>query len=265
MATIVDTTVLVNALLKVGSEGVASRAFLQREADTRLPAYAIKELKAGALHYYVWFHNKTVEAATWAEAVDAIRRVRQMPNRSATAMQALTEFLSSVANEMPDELRRRYPGLTVDGAKKEEMRLWLKQRILRAWKRRRQVTSSVIGALACYNEAAPIVLQSGQIDDHPTVCSVPDCCLRERFAARTKDLRALEQASRGPRPEHSKRSKALHEMARNPKRAFPPKSCVHLGDAVFTLECSPGDQVATTNVRDHQPLADALGVGLVNP
>ena len=75
MKAIVDTTVLTDALLKPDPQGNRARESLKRYSPTLLPTYGIKEFKAGPLHYYVWLHNKAVEASTYADVIDAITAV----------------------------------------------------------------------------------------------------------------------------------------------------------------------------------------------
>jgi hypothetical protein len=57
----VETTILANILLKPGSQKQAkSQAGLERYEKTLLPVYSIKELKAGPLEHYAYFHDKLV-------------------------------------------------------------------------------------------------------------------------------------------------------------------------------------------------------------
>ncbi|MGH6825791.1 hypothetical protein [Methyloceanibacter sp.] len=260
MKAIVDTTVLTDALIKPGGQGDVARASLQRYKPTLLPTYAIKEFKAGPLHYYVWFHNKVVEASTYGEVIAAISaNIGWRRHLPATAMKALADFSSSIAKQTPPEISRMYPDLTVDGAQLLQLRRWLKQRILRTWRNRRNLVSEVISPLSCYVEKAPELRHSGQLDDAPLKCGVVDCCLRQRYKDRLGDLELLEKASVGTKVETVKRRAALNRLRRHPKSDYEEKHCRALGDAVFSLDCPDDAVILTTNIVDHEPLARALG------
>ena len=239
MKAIIDTTVLTDALLKTGAQGDQARKSLGNHSPTLLPQYALKEFKAGALHYYVWLHNKTVEAATFAEVLSAIgSNIGRRRNLPATAMKALADFSSSIANQKPPEVSGMFPDLTVDKAKLLQLRRWLKQLILRTWRKRRALVSEVISPLSCYVEREPRDHRSGQLDDAPRTCGVTDCCLRDRYKDRKEDLHLLEQASGGAKRENVRRRAALNRLRRHPKSDYAERYCRDLGDAVFALDLS---------------------------
>jgi hypothetical protein len=134
---VVDTTILVDALLKTDSQRDSALVALASYAQTLLPQYAIKEFKAGALHYYVWYHNKVVEAATFSEAVECIQRnIGRRRNLPATALQALKDFFGSIEGQLLEEVLAKYPGMTRDEARLAELQIWLRQKIARAWRAR---------------------------------------------------------------------------------------------------------------------------------
>jgi predicted nucleic acid-binding protein len=265
----IDTTVFVNALLKQTAEGDAARAALSQYTATELPVYAIKELKAGALRRYVWFHNKVVNTEEWADAVDAIRRVGATPQRYllSTALQALTDFESSMSKRLVATLAARYPGETESAMKRAEALIWLKTTIMRAWRRRRKITTHVVSELSCYRETDLNFKANGIVDDKPVKCGVQDCCLRAAFASKKDEIASLLKALDGlpDRSENMKRRAAIRHLARTPNRALPEELCRALGDAVFVLQCPADAELLTTNVRDHKPLADAIGKTVTSP
>jgi hypothetical protein len=77
--------------------------------------YAIKEFKAGPLRNHVWFYNKLVVSKCWAEAVQAINAISRTPNRNklSTALEAISEFESSLGNSLPKHLATKYPNTTL--------------------------------------------------------------------------------------------------------------------------------------------------------
>jgi hypothetical protein len=266
MTTVVDTTVLTDALLKTDAQSTRAKAAIQNSPETLLPEYAIKEFKGGPLHYYVWYHNKVVEASSWQEATTVIRNnIGMRKNLPATALQALGDFLGSIGKDLPADIELRYPGMNIESAQLAELRIWLKQRILRAWRKRRSLTTAVITPLPCYVETEPRTRASGQLDDDPLKCGVVDCYLRERYRRRLDDVRRLVQACTGTKQEIVKRRRALDRLRSHPTKPYDEEHCRALGDAVFTLDCPAGGEILTTNVVDHAPLAAALNLTVRTP
>jgi hypothetical protein len=266
MKTVVDTSVFTDVLLKTDDQRARGEFALKNCSETLLPMYAIKEFKRGPLHYYVWYHNKIVEASSWQEAVSAIRNnIGHRRNLPATALQALGDFLGSIGKDLPANIELRYPGMTLEAAQLIELRTWLKQRIARAWRRRRKITTSVISPLSCYVEKEIAATFSGQLDDNPLRCGITDCILRERYRHRLTDVHKLEQACTGTKREVVQRRHALNRLRKHPTKPYEEKHCRALGDAVFTLDCPPHGEILTTNVVDHAPLAAALNLTVRPP
>lgn len=257
---VVDTAVLTDALLKSDDQRDRARSALGRYAQTMLPVYALKEFKAGPLHYYVWLHNKAVEADSMAEITHAIRsNIGHRRNLPATALQAVQDFQGSLSKEIPAELLSRYTGLSLPQAEVRELRIWLRSHILRAWRRRSYYVSEVIAPLSCYDEQAPTMRNSGQMQDDPRRCGVSDCCMRTKYASRLSEVKHLEDSCVAQKREVKKRRKALKRLRQHPTKPYDEEHCQALGDAVFTLECPADAVILTTNVVDHGPLASALG------
>jgi hypothetical protein len=266
MKTVVDTTVFTDVLLKADAQRTKGELALKNSSETLLPEYALKEFKGGPLHYYVWYHNKIVEASSWPEAISVIRNnIGMRRNLPATALQAVGDFLGSIGKELPADIGTRYPGMTLETAQLTELRTWLKQRIARAWRKRRKVTTAVISPLSCYVEKDIETTSSGQLDDAPLKCGVLDCCLRERYRRRLAEIQKLEDACTGTKQEIVRRRQALNRLRRHPTRAYEERHCRALGDAVFALDCPSGGEILTTNVVDHAPLADALNISVRTP
>ncbi len=155
----VETTVLTDALLKPHSEeGRTARETLKRYDITELPQYAIKEFKAGPLSYMVWFHNKLVTVRSFQFALDALHGLSLSPQRYrlATALEALREAQRHIGKSTNDGLRRMYgPAAQIDAVLSDRYRLAIKTSVLKAWKQRRAVVSSVVMSTDCYSEVGP--------------------------------------------------------------------------------------------------------------
>jgi hypothetical protein len=101
----------------------------------------------------------------------------------------------------------------------------------------------------------------------PTYCGVDDCCLRQQFVRAPKTVEALLNAcdKLPTKLETQKRRKALRQLYRTPGRVLDEEQCIALGDAVFAFQCPKDAVILTTNIKDHGPLAAAVGVSAVKP
>ena len=251
----IDTTVLTDALLKSGPQGEAARNALKDYTETILPVYAIKEFKAGPLNYWIWLHNKLVLTKSLATTLEAINSIIGFQrNRGRTALEAIISLMRSfVAPRAMDD--REIADL---------FRLSIARLIVRAWQRRRDITSYVVDELSCYSEADPkIELRTGLFNNHGMTCKLygnDECCLARSLKKRVQDLDLLLAAIQGlTRREDINRRAVLHKLRNTPKRIMDAKDCRNLGDAFFALYAPFDAVILTTNLKDHAPLAEALG------
>lgn len=265
----IDTSVMTDALLKQREAGVVARKAIAGFKETQLPVYAIKEFKAGPLRYYVWFYNKVLTTSSWGDAVESIRAIAATPqrNRLSTALQALAEFEHSIGSALPAEVAAKYPGNSRSEVTRAEAKIWLKTIILRAWRNRRKISTTVVAPLTCYRESDLRISPSGAIDDKPVVCSVRDCCMRQDFIKEPTALGNLLKACDDlpDKAETTKRRQALRQLVRTPKRELSEKDCRALGDAVFSFFCPADAVILTNNLVDHGPLAKAVNKQALKP
>ncbi len=260
----IDTTILTDAVLKRDENYTAARAALQRFDVTELPVYAIKEFKAGPLANFVWFHNKLALLKSFQKGLAALQRMALSPRRytTATALQALAEAARTNSRFSLGHLQEIYgPKASLDAVNCDMFRLAIKSRVLRAWADRRKIASNVVNPLACYTETAPRE-ENGLLVINPVKCNVGDCCLRPLLKSKPEDLEHLRKAipKDSTKREDQKRSQALRELIRRkPGEAMSEDSCQSLGDAVFAFFAPQDSVILTTNLRDHEPLAKALG------
>ncbi len=133
---------------------------------------------------------------------------------------------------------------------------------IRSWRKRRKVTTEVIQDLECYTEAPPRVQKDGLFDLKPQQCDPEhECSLAAQLKARPEMLKALRDAipENSIRREDRERRAVLKQLIRNSKSPLDRESCCKLGDAIFAFFCPETAVVLTTNLRDHKPLAEALG------
>jgi hypothetical protein len=150
----------------------------------------------------------------------------------------------------------------------DRLRLALASLIVRSWRKRRLVTTRTIQDLDCYTEAEPTIGRDGYFDLKPQKCQRDrECCLAEQLKARPDLLKALRDAipDSSIRKEDRNRRKVLKQLINTPKLTLTEEQCRWLGDAIFAFFCPPGADILTTNVRDHRPLAQALGKTAEHP
>jgi hypothetical protein len=255
----VDTTILVEALLKPLARRRKARSAIREFTASKLPVYAIKEFKGGALENYVWVHNKLAETRSLIKTYFSIANNIRRPNRVTTSLEALGTGSSAVIGST---LAASQTSAETDKQQAEIIMLELRRLIRKAWGDRRSITTEVVQELECFSEDAPYY------DDETGMIFIPnascplrqDCAYAPALRFRKEDLASLLKVIEGfSRPEDNKRRSALHTLKNTPNRAFENQECRGLGDAYFALHCPQGATILTSNVKDHRPLAEALG------
>ena len=150
----------------------------------------------------------------------------------------------------------------------DEYRLAIRYTITKAWKNRRKIGTKVVNELPCYVEAAPYEKRGLLVLD-PRRCEGldPECCLADSLRQRKDDLSELISVLKTEpvKPENQRRRKTLRQIARTPKKLVTDENCRHLGDAYFALFSPEDAEILTTNKRDLEPLARALGKKVSTP
>jgi hypothetical protein len=166
-------------LLKPGPRASAAKAAIKRFDHSLLPVYSIKELKAGPLHHYAWFHGKLVQTKSWLKSLEQLRRMAATPRSrwAKTAVEALEAAAHQRRNITLGQQVAKY-GMVAkeDSVICDSYRLTLGTLIRTAWKRRRKLTTVVVGELDCYSE--------GNISEEGELFEFGDlkCCPRDECA-----------------------------------------------------------------------------------
>jgi hypothetical protein len=266
----VETTVLADALLKPGARAKSAITAIKTFEESQLPVYAIKEMKAGPLHHYVWLHGKLVTTRSWAKTLEQLRKMAMTPRRYwvSTAVEALEAAAHSERSVTLGDLVERYGRIATDDVVRcDRYRLALRNIVVSAWRRRHRLTSSVVDPLPCYAETE-ICEERGLIELGETKCQpTVECALAAPLKANPEALKKLRVAveAQPDKPENKKRGKVLKDLVRVPKEKLTPVQCRQLGDAVFAFFCPDAATILTTNTKDLRPLADALGKKAQSP
>jgi hypothetical protein len=255
----VDTTILAEVLLKTGPSHDAAEQALKRYQQTLLPVFAIKEWKRGQLNKYVYIHNQLRRTGSFSETNLALSRLFYRPRSLSTAFEALARATLDLA---------AFPSASFsDTEMADRFRLAFKSLIYLSWEKRRSVTTDTVMDLECYVETGPRDQANGQIDIQPRDCGGnQECCLAKELRAKKDNLRKLRDAIPvSGRTEDSRRRQALKQQAVHPNSRFERKDCQALGDAVFAFFAPADAEILTTNLKDHLPLAEALGKSAASP
>ena len=188
---------LADALLKPGPRANAAKSALRRYEESLLPVYSIKEFKAGPLSHYVWFHGKLATTRSWEKTLAQLRKTAMSPFLGrwvSTAVEALGAAAHKNRSMTMGQLAKKHGALaTEDVVLCDRYRLSLRSIIMRAWRRRRQLTSSVVDELSCYPEDDVIevrgLIELGGVD----CCPEDECCLAaelRRYPEILKKMRA---------------------------------------------------------------------------
>jgi hypothetical protein len=156
------------------------------------------------------------------------------------------------------------------GSNDEELadryRLAIELLIKRAWKKRRETADETIQELECYTEASPRLV-NGTFDLSPKLCDAQkECCLADSLRRERGKLKSLRDAipENSTRREDVRRRQALKQLM-NTNQTLTREQCTSLGDAIFAFFAPTDADILTTNVRDHQPLAAAIGKTVDKP
>jgi hypothetical protein len=254
-----DTTLLVEALLKTTSRRRRARSTIRQFKRSTLPVYAVKEFKAGALANYVWLHNHLAETRSLAKTYSVLTRNMRRPGRVSTSLEALEAASAAI---LGSDLATAQTSTETDRLTAETLMLEIRRLILKAWADRRKICTETAQELACFVEDAPYYDdETGMIFLPNTKCPKDhDCSYAPGLRVRKKELDILLQVIKGStRAEDNRRRAALHTLKNTPKRIFDDSNCRSLGDAYFALHCPQDATILTSNVKDHKPLAESLG------
>ena len=260
----IDTSILTDALLNSGLKRDAAKALIKKYQQSEIPIYVIKEFKAGPLAYFRYMHNKLLSVKSVAQALAAVQAVSRKANLQNTAIQALSQASNGIAKYTLSDLVRRYgPDANPDVVYADSLREELKIKIFLAWDDRLTVATNLCWPLSCYLQSGPTNKRDGQIDLTPTMCDKGDqCCLQAFLLKDISKLVAVHAAidSQPVKAENTKRMKVLKELiSKGKKYALDKRACIALGDAVIDLMAPDDAVILTTNIRDHEPIAKAIG------
>lgn len=181
---------------------------------------------------------------------------------TSTAVEALEAGAHRDSNTRLQDLVKKYGSRAkIDAVMCDRYKFSLRSIIMRGWRRRRDLTSSVVHQLECYVESN-ITEERGLIEIGETKCQPKQECALA--AALKQDLDTLKRLratveAQPEKPENVNRARVLKELIRVPKQKMTEQQCRQLGDAVFVFFCPPDASILTTNIKDIRPLAEALG------
>jgi hypothetical protein len=211
-----------------------------------------------------------VETNSFSATFASLQRLSGTPQRylTSTSIEALRVSAYGSERTTLKHLSAKYGETAAFAAvQRDEYRLAIKNAVLRAWKRRRRITSEVVEPLSCYLEVGPYEIR-GLLELQPVRCNAPDgCALSAKLRQSLDELKKMKQAvdAQVQKPENIHRARALKEIIRKPRSPVSEEKCRHLGDAMIALLAPTDAVILTTNKRDLAPLANALNKRVEKP
>jgi hypothetical protein len=266
----IETTVLTNLLLKKDGSETAAEAAIARYTGAIVHQFAWKEFKRGPLKNFVWAFNKLVDNRSFLDTLAALQRMSITPQRylTSTAIQAFhTAFTAMFSSPNLNALKLQYGDKAdTDRLHADLIRLELKRTIIGAWNKRNNLYGGQQEKLSCYPDV-DLVEKGARIEVDPRDCPRgTDCCLRSRLSNRRKEVGVAKDAlPNDQRKETRERYRVLRQLEKHHSSLMSTADCQRFGDAYFVLFCPEDAELLTTNVRDIQPMADALNIPFSTP
>lgn len=262
----VDTTILCEAIgLASEKKAKAALAALSRYKLTEVPTYGLKELRAGPLSSWLLAHNVLVAEDTIEAAQERLNKLSSFkPRQNVVTSQALLSGLVAVA-----QVGRAESGSDYDV--KTELENYLCRRILAVWEKRRTI-SNVVQPLSCFvDEELELEERQLRFQGGSGCVTKASCGAAIELKKEQGDVKKILVALRPPKEQASekhetgRRRGALKEVLARDSKDFPKKDCRALGDAYFCIMSPKDAEILTTNLKDFEPMAAALGKTLSSP
>ena len=168
-----DSSVLADATLKDTATRRRTKSFLRSLEGRETPQYALKEISAGPMRAYVWFHNVLATERSYDRALGRLHRRSRTPDRNQTssAIEALR------ASEQMLSIRMRkgiYP--TADSDRAEDLHLGLRKLINAAWLGTKTIPDRFSFPIRCHALQPPVEGADGLIKQSAHLCEGPAVC-----------------------------------------------------------------------------------------
>lgn len=255
-----DTTIIVNILLKRDSAHNRCAAALRKFDTVSYPEYALKEMKAGALRAWMWLHNRCVSEGSYERVIRAVQAISRQRNMLHSALEAIAETGSSKRMSMGSLAEKYGAAANEDAVHCDRMRLALRKRITVAWTGRYSFGGEISNRLSCFDDEE-LTMRGGLIKFERFSCQWKrGCAMARQMSQDPETVAALRQVALSDRSgrENVKRAQVLRHIVRTPKRLIDDGQCRSIGDAAFAFLAPSDSVILTTNLRDHGPLAAAL-------
>ncbi len=261
MKAFLDSSVIADATLKDHSTRQRTNTFLRGFAECLAPQYALKELAAGPIYAFLWFHNVLASERSYDKALGKLHRLSRTPRRNLTS--SAIEALRAAEQTLAPSMRARLYWRT-EAERADDIRTTLLTLVLRAWRRARRYSLS--HPLRCHPLVEPDAGDPRGVRHSARRCSGPHICDQAgHLRAAADDLARIcsHLTAHGKSEEDRRRLRAL-ELAAGGK-VIGESECRGLGDAVYAILSPLTHVIVTTNTKDHEALAALLGKTVERP
>jgi hypothetical protein len=268
-ARFLDTTVLVGLSDLAEPTRTTHQNYVDSHQPSTIAFYACRELLAGPVQYICDAHNRLLGSQNHIEAMASLSRLPAVSGRKKqvpyqVVFDSLREIFGVGKAGTPDDFKRE--GLQA-----------IMMKAVQLWRRGNAPKSVVrVQDLGCFNGGNISIGKGGELrgPNDTFNCLKPERCSAAGYLA--EDQIALDKLIDALHPsqlddvakdknENAQRRKALKEVKSKGPKLFDKRRCRAIGDAYFVVMCPPGSTVATTNLRDFEPLCSALGKKVEKP
>jgi hypothetical protein len=148
----------------------------------------------------------------------------------------------------------------------DAFRIELKHLTFSAWRKRKTLFGGFTQRLSCYPDSE-LRVKGELIDTSPRDCpKEANCCLKVKVVSRLSQVSSVRGALKmATSQEQTQRKQILKRIEKHPGVLMSPSECRAFGDAYFVLFCPERATILTTNLRDIEPMAQALGIQVQRP
>jgi hypothetical protein len=270
----IDTTILCNALNFSSKEDQnIALAALGCYKKTEIPYYALRELKAGPMSYWILAHNYLATESSIEEARSRISKAGAFkPRQKTLGLEIIINGYDAVMQLLKEKAKSNY---VPEFDEKTELENYIARKILKAWYNRNNIANLTIQPLSCFTDSElEFEGRNLRFEDKRFGCrSDVTCGAAVNLKNQQADLDTILEVLRPPKEkletqekqETTGRRSALKEISKKAPKDFPHKKCRSIGDAYFCIMAPNDSDILTTNKIDFEPLAKALRKNLVVP
>lgn len=257
-----DTTIMVDYLLKGKSKRAAVSGKLGQFKNSTTSRYVKAEFKKGPLQYLVYLHNKFCQAESITQIFAAISKLPPPQDRRLRSILEQFEHFFSHALKKLDQASGIPSPISHDQYLLETGRSYFANLIESSWYEFDAVAKNIIDPQSCFPDMVAPRRKGLLFSNEPRTCdkSTAICGCRRFYTEHAEELQRVYEAlskTAHPDEETRRRIRAIREILRKPAR-LKEEDCWRCGDATVAIEAPPRSAIFNNNVKHFEPICSAL-------